>query len=107
MGNQTASPHKLMILEVNIQEYRAKAVVNSGCTENIILPKFAEKVGIQRFKRAQKVYLYTFDKSSVKENGNMIEEETGKIGIKIGRHEKRIKFDIVTTQGYDITLGFP
>ena len=37
----------------------------------------------------------------------MIEEETGKISLKIGRHEKRVKFDIITTQGYDITLGFP
>jgi hypothetical protein len=35
----------------------------------------------------------------------MIEKETGKVGMKIGRYEKRIKFDIVTTQGYDITLG--
>ena len=37
----------------------------------------------------------------------MIEKETGKVGMKIGRHEKRVKFDIVTTQGYDITLGLP
>jgi hypothetical protein len=37
----------------------------------------------------------------------MIEEETGKVNMKIGRHEKRVKFDIVTTQGYDIILGFP
>jgi hypothetical protein len=50
--NQTASPHKLMTLEVNIQGYRAKAVVDSGCTGNIMLLKFAEEVGIQRFKRA-------------------------------------------------------
>jgi hypothetical protein len=53
------------------------------------------------------VYLYTFDGSPVKENGDMIEEETGKVGMKIGRHEERVKFDIVTTQGYDITLRLP
>jgi hypothetical protein len=51
------------------------------------------------------VYLYTFDGSPVKENNGIIEEETGKINLKIGRHEKRVKFDIVTTQGYDIILG--
>jgi gag-polyprotein putative aspartyl protease len=107
MGNQTDSPHKLMILEVNIQGHRAKAVVDSGCTGNMISPKFAQNVGIQRFKRAQKVYLYIFDGSPVKENGGMIEKETGKVKIKIGRYEKRVKFDIVITQGYDITLGLP
>jgi hypothetical protein len=46
MGNQTASPHKLITLEVNIQGYRVKAVVDSECTGNMMLPKFAEKVGI-------------------------------------------------------------
>jgi hypothetical protein len=107
MGNQTASPHKLMTLGVNIQGHKAKAVVDSGCTGNMMSPEFAKRVGIQRFRRAQKVYLYTFDGSPVKENGGMIEEETGKVGMKIGRHEERVKFDIVTTQGYDITLGLP
>jgi gag-polyprotein putative aspartyl protease len=107
MKNQTTSPHKLITLEVNIQGYKIKTVVDSGCTGNMILPKFAGKVGIQRFKRAQKMYLYTFDGNPVKENGNMIEKEIGKIGMKIGRYEKRVKFDIVTTQGYDITLGLP
>jgi hypothetical protein len=53
------------------------------------------------------VYLYTFDGNPVKENNGMIEEETGKISLKIGKHEERVKFDIVTTQGYDIILGFP
>jgi hypothetical protein len=72
----------------------------------MISPKFASKVGIPRYKRTQKVYLYTFDGSPVKENNGMIEKETGKIGLKIGRHEKRVKFDIITTQGYDIILGF-
>jgi gag-polyprotein putative aspartyl protease len=96
-----------MTLEINIQGHRAKTVIDSGCTGNMMSLRFAEKVGIQRFRRAQKVYLYTFDGNPVKENGDMIEEETGKIGIKIGRHEKRVKFDIVTTQGYDITLGLP
>ena len=70
-------------------------MVDSGCTGNMILLKFAEKVGIQRFKRTQKVYFYTFDGSPVKENGSIIEKETGKIGMKIGRHEKKVKFDIV------------
>jgi Aspartyl protease len=107
MGNQTASPHKLMTLKVNIQGHWAKAVINSEYTGNIISPKFAEKIGIQRFKRAQKVYLYTFDGNPVKENGNMIEKEMGKVSIKIERHEKRVKFNIITTQGYDITLGLP
>jgi hypothetical protein len=53
------------------------------------------------------VYLYTFDGSPVKENNGMIEKEMGKISLKIRKHEKRVKFDIVTTQGYDIILGFP
>jgi hypothetical protein len=53
------------------------------------------------------VYLYTFDGSPVKKNGGMIEEETGKVGMRIGKYEKRVKFDIVTTQGYDITLRLP
>ena len=64
-----------------------------------------EKVGIPRYDRAQKVYLYTFDGSSVKENGGTIRKETGKVSLKIGRHEKKIKFDIITTQGYDVILG--
>jgi gag-polyprotein putative aspartyl protease len=96
-----------MTLDVNIQGHKTKAVIDSGCTGNMISPKFADKVGVQRLKRAQKVYLYTFDGSPVKENNGMIEEETGKISLKIGRYEERVKFDIVTTQGYDITLGFP
>jgi hypothetical protein len=53
------------------------------------------------------VYLYTFDGSSVKENNGTIREETGEIGLKIGRYEKRVKFDIITIQGYDIILGLP
>ena len=52
------------------------------------------------------MYLYTFDGNPVKENGGLIEEETGKVGMKIERHEERVKVDIVITQGYDITLGF-
>ena len=52
------------------------------------------------------MYLYIFDGSFVKENGSIIEEETGRIGMKIGRYEKRVKFDIIITQGYDIILGF-
>jgi hypothetical protein len=107
MGNQSGGPHKLMTLNVNVQGHKAKAVIDSGCTGNMISPKFANKVGIQRFKRAQKVYLYTFDGSPVKENNGMIEEETGEVSLKIGRHEERTKFDIITTQGYDITLGLP
>ena len=53
------------------------------------------------------MYLYTFDRSPVKENNGMIEEETGEVNLKIRRHEERIRFDIITTQGYDITLGLP
>src|SRR5450755_3522824 len=107
MGNQPKGSHKLITLDVNVQRHKAKAVIDSGCTGNIISPKFADKIGVQRLKRAQKVYFYTFDGSPVKENNGMIEEKTGKINLKIGRHEERIKFDIVTTQGYDITLGLP
>jgi hypothetical protein len=73
----------------------------------MILPKFVEKVGIPRYDRAQKVYLYTFDGSPVKENNGTIREETGKVSLKIGKHEKRVKFDIIITQGYDITLRLP
>jgi hypothetical protein len=51
------------------------------------------------------VYLYTFDGSPVKENNGTIKEETGKVSLKIGKHEKRVKFDIIITQGYDIILG--
>ena len=86
---------------------KQKTVIDSGCTGNIILLKFVKKVGIPRYDRAQKVYLYTFDGSPVKENGGTIREETGKVSLKIGRHEKKIKFDIITTQGYDVILGFP
>jgi hypothetical protein len=53
------------------------------------------------------VYLYTFDGSPVKENNGTIKEEIGEISLKIGRYEKRVKFDIITIQGYDIILGFP
>ena len=73
----------------------------------MILPKFMKKVGIPRYDRAQKVYLYTFDGSPVKENNGTIREEIKEISLKIGRHEERVKFDIITTQGYDIILGFP
>jgi hypothetical protein len=107
MSKQPTSSHKLMILDVWIQGHKAKAVINSGCTGNMILLKFVEKVGISRYDRAQKVYLYTFDGSPVKENNGTIREETGEVGLKIGRYEKRVKFDIIITQGYDITLGFP
>jgi hypothetical protein len=107
MSKQSTSSHKLMTLDVWIQGHKARAVIDSGCTGNMISPKFVEKIGIPRYDRAQKVYLYTFDGSPVKENNGTIKEETEKIGLKIGRHEKRIKFDIITTQGYDITLGLP
>jgi hypothetical protein len=53
------------------------------------------------------VYLYTFDRSLVKENNGTIKEETREVSLKIGKYEERIKFDIITTQGYDVTLGFP
>jgi hypothetical protein len=82
-------------------------VIDSGCTGNIISLKFVEKVSIPRYDRAQKVYLYTFDGNPVKENSGTIREETGKINLKIGKYEKRVKFDIIITQGYDIILGFP
>jgi hypothetical protein len=41
--------------------------------------------------------LYTFDGSPVKENGGMIEKETGKVNMEIGRYEERVKLDIVIT----------
>jgi hypothetical protein len=107
MSKQSTSSHKFMILNVWIQGYKAKTVIDSGCTRNIILPKFMEKVGIPRYDRAQKVYFYTFDGSPVKENDGTIREETGEVSLKIGRYEERIKFDIIITQGYDIILGFP
>ena len=53
------------------------------------------------------MYFYTFDRNPVKENNGMIEKEIWKIGLKIGRYEKRVKFDIITTQGYNVTLGLP
>ena len=96
-----------MTLDIWIQGYKARAVIDSGCTGNMISPKFVEKVGIPRYDRAQKVYLYTFDGSPVKENNGTIREETGEVSLKIGKYEERVKFDIIITQGYDITLGFP
>jgi hypothetical protein len=96
-----------MTLNVWIQGYKVRAVIDFGYTGNIISLKFIRKISIPRYDRAQKVYLYTFDGSPVKENGGTIREETGEIGLKIGRYKKRIKFDIITTQRYDITLGFP
>ena len=97
----------MMTLDVNVQGHRAKAVINSGCTGNIISPKFANKIGIQRYRRAQKVYFYTFDGNFIKENNSMIEKETGKINLKIGKYKERTKFDIITIQGYDIILRLP
>jgi hypothetical protein len=82
-------------------------VIDSGCTGNIILSKFIKKVGIPRYDRAQKVYLYIFDGNPVKENNGTIRKETGKVSLKIGKHKERVKFDIITTQGYDITLKLP
>src|SRR5450755_2407800 len=52
------------------------------------------------------MYFYTFDGSPVKENNGMIEKKTGKISLKIRKYEERVKFDIVTTRGYDIILRF-
>jgi hypothetical protein len=96
-----------MTLDVWIQEYKTKAIINSGYTGNMILSKFMKKVGIPRYDRAQKVYLYTFNGNSIKENGGTIKEETGKVGLKIRRHKKRVKFDIIITQGYDVILRLP
>jgi hypothetical protein len=107
MSKQSISSHKFMTLNVWIQGHKARAVINSGCTGNMISPKFVKKVGISRYDRAQKVYLYTFDGNPVKKNNGTIREKTGKISLKIGKYKKRVKFDIITTQGYDITLGLP
>jgi hypothetical protein len=107
MSKQSTNSHKLMTLDIWIQGYKVKTVIDSGYTGNIILLKFVEKIGISRYDRTQKVYFYTFDGSPVKENGGTIREETGEVSLKIGRHEKRIKFDIIITQGYDVILGLP
>jgi hypothetical protein len=107
ISKQPTSSHKFMILDVWIQGYKVKAVIDSGCTGNMILSKFVKKISIPRYDRAQKVYLYTFDGSPVKENNGTIREEIGEISLKIGKYEKRVKFDIIITQGYDIILGFP
>jgi hypothetical protein len=82
-------------------------MIDSGYTGNIILSKFVEKVSIPRYDQAQKVYFYTFDGNPVKENNGTIREEIGKVSLKIGKYENRVKFDIITIQGYDIILGFP
>jgi hypothetical protein len=106
INKQSTSSYKFITLDVWIQGYKARTVIDSRCTGNKISPKFVKKIGIPRYDRAQKVYLSTFDGSLVKENGGTIREKIGKIGLKIGKYEKKVKFDIIITQGYDITLGF-
>jgi hypothetical protein len=49
INKQSTSSHKFMTLDVWIQEYKARAVINSGCTGNMISSKFVEKVGVSRY----------------------------------------------------------
>ena len=82
-------------------------MIDSGATGIFMDPKFAKRAGIRLERKDEPFQLQNFDGSPVESNGGILDQQTGRIPLRMGRHQEMVQFDVTTTPGSDVVLGLP
>lgn len=70
-------------------------------------PTFAAKTGTTLYAKKEPFPLCAIDGKPVEYNSGVVDQETGRIPLAMGRHREKLRFDITDTPGSDVVLGLP
>ena len=89
------------MINVQIEERRLRIMINSSASENFIATRYTDYHELSIQRKTVVYPLLTVNGSTL--NGGKVTEEV-QITLKIDRHEKRIRLDVINLINYDIIL---
>jgi len=89
---------------VKINDYTACLFIDSDCMKNYMFSEFARKTQISLQKKKESYSLRNFDETFMKYNNKLIDQKTWLIHLKLERHWKKLRLNVMKQSGSDIVL---
>ncbi len=89
---------------VKVNDHAAQLFIDSDCTKNYIFSEFAKEAQISTQKKKESYKLQNFNETLMKYNNELIDQETWLIHLKLERHWKKLRLNVMKQSDNDIVL---
>ncbi len=89
---------------VKINDHTARLFIDSDCTRNYMFSEFARKAQIFMQKKKESYNLWNFDKTFMKYNNELINQEIQFIHLRLEHHWKKLRLDVIKQSDSNIVL---
>ncbi len=89
---------------IEINNYTARLFINSDCTRNYMFSEFARKAQIFMQKKKESYNLQNFNETFMKYNNKLIDQKTQLIHLRLERHWKKLRLNVIKQSNSDIVL---
>jgi len=90
---------------VKINDHTARLFIDSDCMKNYMSLEFARKAQISLQKKKESYNLRNFDETFMKYNNELIDQKTQLIYLKLERHWKKLRLDVIKQSDSNIVLN--
>ncbi len=89
---------------IKVNDHAARLFIDSDCIKNYIFSEFAKEAQISTQKKKEFYNLQNFNKTLMKYNNELINQETQLIHLKLEQHWKKLHLNITKQSDSDIVL---
>ncbi len=89
---------------VKINDHIARLFIDSDCTRSYMFSEFARKAQISLQKKKESYNLQNFNKTFMKYNNELIDQETWFIHLKLEHHWKKLRLNVMKQSDSNIVL---
>jgi len=89
---------------VKINDHAAQLFIDSDCMRNYIFSEFAKEAQISTQKKKESYKLQNFNKTLMKYNNELINQETQLIYLRLERHWEKLRLNVTKQSDSDIVL---
>ncbi len=89
---------------VKINDHTVSLFIDNDCTRNYMFSEFARKAQISLQKKKESYNLRNFDETLMKYNNELINQKTWLIHLRLERHWKKLRLDVMKQSDSNIVL---
>ncbi len=89
---------------VKINDHTVSLFIDNNCTRNYMFSEFARKAQISLQKKKESYNLRNFDETLMKYNNELINQKTWLIHLRLERHWKKLRLDVMKQSDSNIVL---
>jgi len=89
---------------IKINDHTVRLFIDSNCTRNYMFSEFARKAQIFMQKKKESYNLQNFNETFIKYNNKLIDQKTWLIHLRLERHWKKLRLNVMKQLNSDIVL---